>query len=263
MNSKRQTIWLVSMLSLMVVLSAYYLFTEDVQKLKNTADPTQTQGTQVTKQQTDSASAGTSASAGQAGKAAADQSSVADPAKTTADQSSVTDPAKTTTDHSTAAADKPVSAQEHSASSAAGTTTDAASGKTKLTEQLILDKVAGQATSDQDFFTYNQLQQNDQLAEQLSKLTDKMANAKLSVEEQSQAQVQYDALEKQQAMTASIQEQLQKDGYTDSLIQQVSGKWNIVVKSGKLEKSQAVSIVDLATEVLNVGPEKIVIQYHK
>ncbi|UUZ79562.1 SpoIIIAH-like family protein [Paenibacillus sp. P26] len=33
MNNKRQTIWLVSMLSLMVVLSAYYLFTEDVDKL--------------------------------------------------------------------------------------------------------------------------------------------------------------------------------------------------------------------------------------
>lgn len=32
MNTKRQTIWLVSMLSLMVVLSAYYLFTEDVDK---------------------------------------------------------------------------------------------------------------------------------------------------------------------------------------------------------------------------------------
>lgn len=29
MKSKRQTIWLVSMLSLMVVLSAYYLFTEE------------------------------------------------------------------------------------------------------------------------------------------------------------------------------------------------------------------------------------------
>lgn len=29
MNNKRQTIWLVSMLSLMVILSAYYLFTED------------------------------------------------------------------------------------------------------------------------------------------------------------------------------------------------------------------------------------------
>ncbi|WP_207892524.1 SpoIIIAH-like family protein [Paenibacillus pinisoli] len=30
MNTKRQTIWLVSMLSLMVVLSAYYLFTQDL-----------------------------------------------------------------------------------------------------------------------------------------------------------------------------------------------------------------------------------------
>lgn len=30
MNTKRQTIWLVSMLSLMVVLSAYYLFTNDI-----------------------------------------------------------------------------------------------------------------------------------------------------------------------------------------------------------------------------------------
>ncbi|MFD0711050.1 SpoIIIAH-like family protein [Paenibacillus sp. GCM10027626] len=30
MNTKRQTIWLVSMLSLMVILSAYYLFTEDI-----------------------------------------------------------------------------------------------------------------------------------------------------------------------------------------------------------------------------------------
>jgi stage III sporulation protein AH len=30
MNTRRQTIWLVSMLSLMVVLSAYYLFTEDL-----------------------------------------------------------------------------------------------------------------------------------------------------------------------------------------------------------------------------------------
>ncbi|MFC4103832.1 SpoIIIAH-like family protein [Paenibacillus xanthanilyticus] len=30
MNTKRQTVWLVSMLSLMVILSAYYLFTEDV-----------------------------------------------------------------------------------------------------------------------------------------------------------------------------------------------------------------------------------------
>lgn len=44
MNTKRQTVWLVSMLSLMVVLSAYYLFTEDIGSL----DPVQqASGTEI------------------------------------------------------------------------------------------------------------------------------------------------------------------------------------------------------------------------
>ncbi len=38
MNTKRQTVWLVSMLSLMVVLSAYYLFTEDVDTTDTATD---------------------------------------------------------------------------------------------------------------------------------------------------------------------------------------------------------------------------------
>ncbi|UHA72875.1 SpoIIIAH-like family protein [Paenibacillus sp. 481] len=42
MNTRRQTIWLVSMLSLMVVLSAYYLFTGDTTgQVKEMADKTQ------------------------------------------------------------------------------------------------------------------------------------------------------------------------------------------------------------------------------
>lgn len=41
MNAKRQTVWLVSMLSLMVVLSAYYLITEDM------SDKTPSQSVQV------------------------------------------------------------------------------------------------------------------------------------------------------------------------------------------------------------------------
>lgn len=38
MNTKRQTIWLITMLSLMVVLSAYYLFTNDMSKSDIAAD---------------------------------------------------------------------------------------------------------------------------------------------------------------------------------------------------------------------------------
>ncbi len=43
MNTKRQTIWLVSMLSLMVVLSAYYLFTQDIDPAGPLTDSTQTE----------------------------------------------------------------------------------------------------------------------------------------------------------------------------------------------------------------------------
>ncbi|WP_424766167.1 SpoIIIAH-like family protein [Paenibacillus sp. sgz302251] len=43
MNTKRQTVWLVSMLSLMVVLSAYYLFTQDVDSPNVLTDGSQTE----------------------------------------------------------------------------------------------------------------------------------------------------------------------------------------------------------------------------
>lgn len=45
MNTKRQTIWLVSMLSLMVVLSAYYLFTQDLNDEDKLTDSQQQQNT--------------------------------------------------------------------------------------------------------------------------------------------------------------------------------------------------------------------------
>jgi stage III sporulation protein AH len=53
MNTKRQTIWLVSMLSLMVVLSAYYLFTEDLDsgtltETMETGQQEQLEGTAIT-----------------------------------------------------------------------------------------------------------------------------------------------------------------------------------------------------------------------
>jgi stage III sporulation protein AH len=52
MQNKRQTIWLVSMLSLMVILSAYYLFTEETNpagtKVPEASAPSDPHGIQVT-----------------------------------------------------------------------------------------------------------------------------------------------------------------------------------------------------------------------
>lgn len=53
MNTKRQTIWLVSMLSLMVVLSAYYLFTEDVNKLNPVTEKVAQEDIKVTTEEKD------------------------------------------------------------------------------------------------------------------------------------------------------------------------------------------------------------------
>ncbi len=54
MNAKRQTIWLVSMLSLMVILSAYYLFTEDVNSIDLTSSKSQQDDIKVMTQQSNS-----------------------------------------------------------------------------------------------------------------------------------------------------------------------------------------------------------------
>jgi stage III sporulation protein AH len=264
MNSKRQTIWLVSMLSLMVVLSAYYLFTEDVYKLKNAADPTQSEQIQVSTEQTDPASGKATVGTAATDKTATDTGKTGGQADTTG-KTAATD--KTAADASKtagkAAADPSTAKQTDTVQDQPVSAAAASSDKKKSSEEEILNKVASQGTSEADYFAYNQMQQSDQLAQKIDQLTEKMSNAKLSLEEQTQVQQQYDALEKQQAMTQSIQEQLQKDGYSDALVQLTGGKWNITVQSGKLEKSQAVSILDLAADVLNVSPDKIVVQFHK
>lgn len=56
MNTKRQTVWLVSMLSLMVVLSAYYLFTQDVDTPDVLTDGSQTE--QAAQNATEAATSG-------------------------------------------------------------------------------------------------------------------------------------------------------------------------------------------------------------
>ena len=47
MNTKRQTVWLVSMLGLMVVLSAYYLFTDEVDQVPVASEQTSSETGQI------------------------------------------------------------------------------------------------------------------------------------------------------------------------------------------------------------------------
>jgi stage III sporulation protein AH len=216
MNSKRQTIWLVSMLSLMVVLSAYYLFTEDASKLDTANDASQVQEVKI------------------------------DTTQTTLDSQAATD--KTT--------------EGITADKAQTTETKASTEETtkQLTDAEILQKITQQGQTSDDYIISQQLQRNENLAKQTDNLLAIITDSKLNTEAVSKA---YDDLHVIQTRTEKInwiEEELTKD-YPNVIVTENANKYKIVLQEAALEKSQAVSIIDLVTNELNIGAEKISIQY--
>jgi len=216
MNSKRQTIWLVSMLSLMVVLSAYYLFTEDASKL--------------------------------------------DTAKNAAVTDQVIVDNKVTT---TEAVDKKDATTQLKSDTATKATTEiktSADSTTKqITDEAVLEKVAQQGKSSDDYFMAQQMQRNDNLAEQTKNLMTIITDSKQNTEAVSKAYDDLAVIQTRTAKISSIEDELMKD-YPNVIVTEAANKWKVVLQDNKLERSQAVSIVDLVTSELNVGPENISIQ---
>lgn len=277
MNSKRQTIWLVSMLSLMVVLSAYYLFTDDADKLNKTAEQAQTEQIKIDTQ----AAAGQGSEQGEqaldkdktaleADKLEADQTKDTNLADAGVDAAAADAAKGAVKDSEAVGAEQPVAKGDKTAAPETDAAANAASGQIAsgneqaaagLTDAKILQKVESQGQEAGDYFTFQQMTKNDELSKKMDDLQTVMANTKESVEVQSKAYEDYSKLEDQQARQTRIEEQLLKDGYGNVVLLQESGKWKVVVAADKLEKTQAVSILDLVTEQLNVAPDKVSVQY--
>lgn len=151
MNNKRQTVWLVSMLSLMVVLSAYYLFTED----SSPANPPVADSEQVSKIKQDAAQEATTKAEEQLNELKVNEvvtnGEVTDGASATStksDTASTTDPTTENSkgDKDTAAA--PTTEPATSDQNTTATKTDATAqsedkaASTAKTDQQVLDKVA-------------------------------------------------------------------------------------------------------------------------
>lgn len=215
MNNKRQTIWLVSMLSLMVILSAYYLFTEDA--------PTTT-GTEATQ------------------LADADKASNPDGVSVTqVDQS---------TDELT------------------GVPTD---GTTEGTQEAEVDP-QGVSPEDQEVINGIENIKGNQLLDQklleyqtnVSKLSEelraKSVNTKLSQEETAAAMEELYRLEDMDSKITSLQEKLLQD-FDNAVVEEVDTNFKVIVLSDKLEKKQAVNIVEMATKELDVTPDRVSVQY--
>jgi stage III sporulation protein AH len=243
MNTKRQTIWLVSMLSLMVVLSAYYLFTEDVNSLNFTATGAKTKEVVVT---------GLTPAEGEAAKKEAAPAPAAE-----AKSEAPADGAKADPKASSTKTDQPSAAKTDAAAQPASSKSGAA------TEAQILQQVQAsvQAKSGSDFFVNLLMKRQEDMTKQMEKLMAVILDTKgQTAEAAAKAQEEYYKLEDLAAKFSNLEDELQKE-FPHAVITQDSGKYKVTVQAKKLEKSQALSIADKTMTALNIGPEHVAITY--
>lgn len=248
MNSKRQTIWLVSMLSLMVVLSAYYLFTEDANELElNTASGTQTKEIIINAGQLDGVPQGAvdvqATPMGNNQQPAAEDGAKSDPkaSSTNTDTPSGVEP-EDGADPTTA---QPVSKNE------------ANSGGE---DAKVLEQIQAQVTSGSDYFVNLQMKRDESISKQVEALMTILADTKQTQEAAVSAQTELQKLQDMETKITYLEESLMKD-YPQAVITQEGQKWKVTVQASKLERSQAVSIADQVMQELSITPEHIAVQY--
>ncbi|MBU5352517.1 SpoIIIAH-like family protein [Paenibacillus silvae] len=272
MNNKRQTIWLVSMLSLMVILSAYYLFTEDSGPVnppvadsqqvdgmkqgeaKETAgimDPTEglvinevVNGGQVTDD------AGAADPAGNA--AGAEGQEAGNTEKTPAGEQGATE----------GESGKKSEATEEKGTTATPGTEGKTEGNAAKTDEEVLKEMEQQntAVSASSQFQNYQWQREESNNRKYEELATVAGDLSKTPEENAKATEQIRALEDKQAKITGIEETLSQQ-YANAIVQEEADKYKVVVLSDKLDVKQAVSIVDLVMKELSVSQNKISVQY--
>lgn len=232
MNNKRQTIWLVSMLSLMVVLSAYYLFTEDVNPTQNVSQ---------TQEQVESDGTAKTSGSETDGITVTEVDSSASPQES---QDAVSGEEQKATDET----DKSSVEEETTANNA-----DQTDGQQK--DEAVLKKMGS------DYFNKLQLDRKEKFSKLSEQYDAVIADTKNhSQEEASTAAEQLTRLEDLDLRLTSLEEKLLAD-YDNAVVTEEDNNFKVVVEAEKLEKKQAVSIVTMAQKELSVTPDRVTVQY--
>lgn len=226
MNTKRQTIWLVSMLSLMVILSAYYLFTEDV-------DPTNDMLTEANQEEKLQMSAT---------EAATDNTDKLDGLTVTEVEESV--------------------AEEAAANAATGKTLEAAPdiASSEKADQEVLRKLEAAGTKG-SMFDELQYNRDQKFAEENNRLYSIISDASQDAKEAIKAAEQINQLEDKSSKKTGIEEELTKQFSNAIVVEENNNKYKVVVESEKLERSQADSIVMMVMKELAVSADQVSVQF--
>ncbi|GIO30738.1 MULTISPECIES: SpoIIIAH-like family protein [Paenibacillus] len=281
MNSKRQTIWLVSMLSLMVVLSAYYLFTEDSGSTKtpktpvadsqqvnsdktsskDTASKTTENGVGITEVITDG-KVNENAAAPKTGASGEDASkgTAKDTSKDTAKDTS-----KDKTDEAAAKTDgKDTAAKDTSSdkTAAAGNTGSGKNAKAGKSDDDVLKEVAAQKSSGASQIESYLMQREQKNQTKYNELMAAMNDMSKKPSETAKAYDELTALDTKESKITGIEEELEhKYSFANAFVKEENDKYQVLVLSDKPDVKQAVSIVELVMKELNVTQDKVSVQY--
>ncbi|NGP57046.1 SpoIIIAH-like family protein [Paenibacillus thiaminolyticus] len=235
MNTKRQTIWLVSMLSLMVVLSAYYLFTEDTPKAPEMAAEQQhlkgdaTEATQLPQVEVTEVSVGEDAQAKAAENGMAAPEQGADPA-----------------------------VNVEGGQPEQGVAAPDATPEDK--EQAMLDQVVAEGVMKRSTIEQKQMERNEHYQQELEKLMGMINDDKTTGDKLAQAYEDMNQLEEREVKISNLETELQKD-YNSAVITQNDDRFTVVVQSNKMEVTEAVDIISKMMKELNITQDKVSVQY--
>ncbi|BBI33075.1 SpoIIIAH-like family protein [Cohnella abietis] len=231
MNNKRQTIWLVSMLSLMVILSAYYLFTEEAPKTDNASGIEQTKFPD-------------------AGKVSSSNP----------DGFEITEVEQSTDDLSATGQGTKSGAKTDEAKGTAAVTNNETAGNSPEDEAVLNGITNQKGFAEIDKVSLDQLTRISKKAEEYRLV---IANKKSSAEEAASAVEALDLLQDTDSRITSLQEKLLQEFDNAVVAEEDNNNFKVIVLSEKLEKKQAVGIIEMATKELNVTPDRVTVQYVK
>lgn len=221
MNNKRQTIWLVSMLSLMVILSAYYLFTEDVSPPSQSASESRLPSDDADK--ANASAAETSSNTGDINV------EVIDPIGAAAEDVTV------------------------------GGANDGAGGTLSEGDEAVLNEYAN--LKGREYFDHLQRVREEKFDTENERLAAIIADTKNHSQEDAAAATEEQArLDDADNRITSLEVKLQQQ-YENAVVTEEDLGYKVIVQAPKLDKKQAVQIIDLATKELKVTPDRLSVQY--
>ncbi|SDG07291.1 stage III sporulation protein AH [Fontibacillus panacisegetis] len=271
MKSKRQTVWLVSMLSLMVLLSAYYLFTED-----NPSKSPVAEGQKVTTMENGNTQETTSGDAlpqndevilsevvsENGTDVITNETSESDAGKSDQTGSTTEEGAKDSSKNSNKDSDKDSKKDSdvNSSTDNSAKATGEGTSNTAVKDEDVLKQLEYQGSSGADTLTAYQFQRSEQNMKKQDELLQAINDENKTLDEAVMAQKELSALEEKEEKIYDIEEKLQQT-YSNAVVTESDNKYKVLVVSDKLEAKDAVGIMDLVIKELGVSQDKISVQY--